>query len=104
MIDNLIIWPIAVQLIVAVVLLLFTKQTMTQKTISIVGSVLALLVAIGLFAKVWENGMLIMNAANGKAPFGIVFVADTFSATMVLLTSIAGLGVSIFSAAAVASQ
>ncbi len=39
-----------------------------------------------------------MNAANWEAPFGIVFVADLFSTTLVLLTSIAALAVSIFSA------
>ncbi len=39
-----------------------------------------------------------MNAANWEAPFGIVFVADLLSTTLVLLTSIAALAVSIFSA------
>jgi multicomponent Na+:H+ antiporter subunit D len=42
-----------------------------------------------------------MNASNWEAPFGIVFVADLLSATMVLLTSIAALAVSIFSATGV---
>jgi multicomponent Na+:H+ antiporter subunit D len=38
-----------------------------------------------------------MQAGDWQAPFGITFVSDIFSATMVLLAGIAGLAVSIFS-------
>src|SRR5699024_6771690 len=40
---------------------------------------------------------LVMNAAGWQAPFGIVFVADLFSSTLVVLTSLAGLAISLFS-------
>lgn len=104
MIDNLLILPVAIHLLVAVVLMLFSRRANAQKIVSILGSLLALVVSINLFANVWEQGILVMNAGNWKAPFGIVFVADTFSSTMVLLTSIAGLAVSIFATAAVSRQ
>ncbi|RYY00164.1 MAG: Na+/H+ antiporter subunit D, partial [Gammaproteobacteria bacterium] len=38
-----------------------------------------------------------MQAGNWKAPFGITFVADTFSATMILLSSLSSLAVTVFS-------
>jgi multicomponent Na+:H+ antiporter subunit D len=69
--------------------------------LSIAGSLLGFLLAVALFVKVYNGGILTMNGANWDAPFGIVFVADLFSSTMVLLTSIAALAVSIFSAVGV---
>jgi len=65
--------------------------------VSIAGSSLGVLLAIRLLSRVHTDGILTLNAANWEAPFGIVFVADLLSATLVLLTSIAGLAVSFFS-------
>lgn len=104
MMQNLIILPVITHLFVAIFLLLFWKKYNTQKWISISGSGLALFLAIGLFGKVWNQGIHILNAANWKAPFGIVFVADVFSSTMVLLASIAAFAVSIYAAASVSRQ
>jgi multicomponent Na+:H+ antiporter subunit D len=50
---------------------------------------------------VWQGGTLSIQAGNWEAPFGITFVADTFAATLVLLTAIAGVAVSSFSAGSV---
>lgn len=104
MIDNQLILPVITQLFIGIILLLFWKRNKAQRILSVAGSLLVLGLSIHLFAKVWNEGILVMNAANWKAPFGIIFVADVFSSTMVLLTSIAGLAVSIFSAAAVSPQ
>jgi multicomponent Na+:H+ antiporter subunit D len=97
MTDNWIILPVIFQLALAVLMIFFWYKSRIQQIISIVGSVFALLIAVLLFSKVWNSGILTMSAAGWKAPFGIVFVADIFASTMVLLTSIAGLAVSVFS-------
>lgn len=104
MIDNLIILPVIAQLFIGIIILLFWKKDRTQRVLSVIGSVVVLAMSIHLFAKVWDQGILTMNAGNWRAPFGIVFVADTFSSTMVLLTSIAGFAVSIFSTVSVSHQ
>lgn len=104
MIDNLIILPVIVQLFLAIFLLMFWRKVAHQRILSVVGSVISLIISIGLFAKVWNQGILVMQASNWQAPFGIVFVADAFSSTMVLLTSIAGLAVSLFSTVAISRQ
>lgn len=104
MIDNLIILPVVVQLFLAIFLLMFWRKVAHQRILSVVGSLMALIISIALFAKTWDQGILVMQAANWKAPFGIVFVADAFSSTMVLLTSIAGLAVSLFSTTAISRQ
>ncbi|GHE43308.1 proton-conducting transporter transmembrane domain-containing protein [Sphingobacterium griseoflavum] len=104
MIDNHILAPIFVQLFTAIAQLMFWRKTVTQRFLSVGGSIIGLLVAIRLFTRVQADGILTMNAANWDAPFGIVFVADAFSATLVLLTSIAGVAVSLFSSVSLSRQ
>jgi multicomponent Na+:H+ antiporter subunit D len=101
MIDNSIIATVLVHLFIALLQLTFWRKTVTHRVLSIVGSIIGLGFAFNLFTKVFDGGILTMNAGNWEAPFGIVFVADLLSSTFVLLTAIAALAVSIFSATGV---
>lgn len=94
---NLILVPVLLQFSLAVILLFFWKKIASQKIISIAGSVLSIIVAIFLFSKVYDNRILTLQAGGWAAPFGISFVADSFSATMVLLASLSSAAVSVFS-------
>ncbi|MBD1427117.1 proton-conducting transporter transmembrane domain-containing protein [Sphingobacterium arenae] len=104
MIDNHILAPILVQLFTAIMQLAFWRKTLTQRYLSVGGSLIGLMVAFRLFGRVHESGILTINAANWDAPFGIVFVADLLSVTLVLLTSIACFAVSIFSSVGLSRQ
>lgn len=97
MITNFILAPILAHMITAVVLLFIKNKVVAQKMFSIIGSVIAFLLSFVLLMETMEEGFLILNAGNWKAPLGITFVSDTFSALLVLLTSLTGLAVSIYS-------
>lgn len=97
MTENFIILPVIFQLALAVILIFFWNKITVQKYISIIGGAIAVAISIWLFRTVWNGPILTMQAAGWKAPFGISFVADSFAATLVMLTSIAGFAVSVFS-------
>ncbi|UZH56420.1 Na+/H+ antiporter subunit D [Salinimicrobium tongyeongense] len=101
MTEQLVIYPLITQMLLAIVLMFFWSRIQWQRVVSILGSLINLGVAVWLFVTVWQGGTLSIQAGNWEAPFGITFVADTFSATLVLLTSIAGVAVSSFSAGSV---
>ncbi len=101
MTDNSIIGTLIIHLLAALLQLAFWRKTVTQRYISVIAAFLGLVSAASLFYKVYSGGILIMNAANWRAPFGIVFVADLFSSSLVLITAIASLAVSVFSAAGI---
>lgn len=101
MTEQLIFYPLLLQMFFAILLMFSWSRINWQKTISIVGSTINLGVAIWLFMHIWENGTQAVQAGSWEAPFGISFVADTLSVTLVLLTSIAGLAVSSFSSGSV---
>jgi multicomponent Na+:H+ antiporter subunit D len=101
MIDNQIIAPVLIHLFTAILQLAFWTKTVTQRALSIAGAAIGFVFSLGLFIKVYQGEILMMNAANWQAPFGIVFVADMFSSTLVFLTSIAALAISIFSSVGV---
>ncbi len=101
MMPQLVIYPLIVQMLLAIVLMFVWSKISWQRTISIVGSILNLGIAVWLFSSVWQHGSHTVQAGNWQPPFGITFVADTFAATMVLLTAIAGVAVSSFSAGSV---
>lgn len=104
MIDNHILAPIFVQLFTAITQLICWRKTVTQRYLSVGGSLLGLMVAFRLFNRVAQDGILTLNASNWDAPFGIVFVADLLSVTLVLLTSIACFSVSLFSSVGLSRQ
>ncbi|WP_424492519.1 proton-conducting transporter membrane subunit [Salinimicrobium sp. GXAS 041] len=101
MTQQLVIYPLLLQMFLAIVLMFSWSRTSWQKVISITGSLISLGVAVWLFSHVWEYGTQTIQAGNWAPPFGITFVADTLSTTLVLLTSIAGVAVSSFSSASV---
>ena len=101
MTEQLVIYPLLLQMFLAIVLMFSWSRISWQKTISVVGSAVNLGVAIWLFTTVWRYGTQTVQAGNWAPPFGITFAVDTFSATLVLLTACAGLAVSGFSSGSV---
>lgn len=99
--DNFILYPILGQAITAVLLLFLWQKVNAQKWVSLIGSLVNLTFAILLFGSVWQNGIDSVQGGNWEAPFGISFVADSLSTTMVLLTALVGVAVSIYSSASV---
>lgn len=101
MTDNSIILPVIAHLFTAVLLIFCWRKVRIQQIISVAGNILILGFSIALFIKTWKAGYLTMQAGDWQAPFGITFVADVFSSTMILLAGIAGLAVSIYSTAGI---
>lgn len=97
MTQQILIAPILLQFALAIVLMFFWFHIRYQRVISIAGSVLAVVSAAWLFQRVWQQGIISLQAGSWAAPFGITLVADTLSATLVLLTSLVALAVSVFS-------
>ena len=96
--NQYIVLPVIFQLFTAILLMFFWTKRNIQRVISITASFVSLGIAIWLLHSVWNLGIHTMQAGGWEAPFGITFVADTFSATLVLLTAISGLAVSVFAA------
>jgi multicomponent Na+:H+ antiporter subunit D len=96
-----IVLPVIFQLFIAVLLMFAWNRKNLQKLISVSGSLIALVISLLLLIKVDQEGIQITQAGGWAAPFGITFVADTFSALLVLLTTISGFAVSIYSVGSV---
>lgn len=95
--SNFILMPILVQMITALLLIFFWQKIKIQRIISTLGNMICLLCAFLLFQHVWSNGFVTLHTGNWKPPFGITFICDTLSATIVLVTSLVGFAVGIFS-------
>ncbi len=92
-----IVLPVIFQLFTAILLMVFWTRVNAQRLVSTICSIISLVIAILLFSEIYNTGILTTQAGGWKAPFGITFVADLLSGTMVLLTAISGLAVAVFS-------
>jgi multicomponent Na+:H+ antiporter subunit D len=94
--NNIVVFPIAIGLLTAPVMLFLRKRPKTQKIVAIAVSILLLIVAMTLFWIVYHNGIQVYDIGEfGK--YGIVLVSDMLSALLVLLTAFIGLFVLIYS-------
>jgi multicomponent Na+:H+ antiporter subunit D len=100
---NFIIAPILLPLISAVLLMFFWSKPNIQRRLSILMHLLQVVAATWLFFKVYKGDILISQAGNWAAPYGITFVADAFSGLMILLTALSGMAVGLFSSASIKS-
>lgn len=98
---QLVIYPLLLQLFLSILLMFSWSKISWQRIISIGGGFVNIAISIWLFTYIWNEGTQTVQAGNWAAPFGITFVADSLSATLVLLTAISGLAVSAFSASSI---
>jgi multicomponent Na+:H+ antiporter subunit D len=102
--NAIVIAPIVLPLILGLLTLSFWRYRRVQEIINLAGSLLMLAVSISLINSVLNNGILVTQAGNWPAPFGISIVADTFSAVMVVITAIMALAISIYSISSMRSK
>ncbi|MFJ1410647.1 proton-conducting transporter transmembrane domain-containing protein [Capnocytophaga canimorsus] len=99
--ENIVLYPILAQFATSIILMFLWRNVKLQKVVSVAASFVILGIAIWLFWTVYNQGFQSVQSGKWEAPFGITFVADTLSATLVLLTAIAGLAVSAYSTATI---
>lgn len=97
----LILQPVLFHLLLSVLMLFLWRQPRYHMGISAVGSALSTLLALALWYRVEASGWVVLQAGQWPAPFGISLVADSFSATLVVLASVAGLAVSLYAGRAI---
>lgn len=97
----LLVLPIAIPMATAVVALLVRKRRLMERWVSAGGGAALLVATVVLLVAVWEDGTLAGRMGNWPPPFGIVLVADLFSAVMVLIAGLTGLLIALFALATV---
>mgnify|MGYP001365055591 CR=1 FL=1 len=89
--NNIIILPIVIPLLIGVLLIFLKEKKQWQHLLSAVALLISTGVTLYLVHDVAENGIQTLAAGNWPAPFGIVFVADMFAVLLVLTTQLVGL-------------
>lgn len=89
--------PIVIPFLTAIFLLMAWHQQEFQRWLNIIGSVALLGAALSLLNSVIQGGVQAAQIGNWPAPFGITLVADLFSAILVVLASLMGFAVAIYS-------
>ncbi|MPW31747.1 monovalent cation/H+ antiporter subunit D [Agarivorans sp. B2Z047] len=99
--DHLVVFPVLIPFFVGVVLLFpsLSASLSKQRIFTIAANLLMVVVAIALLLKVQHQGIQMYALGDWSAPFGIVLVADAFSALMIALSAILGLTVILYASA-----
>lgn len=86
---NLLIAPMLASFIAGVLSLIFIRSNpIFNKIISVFGATIHLIYGIILLLKVDKAGIVSLQLGGWKAPFGITFVADYFSALLLVVTGV----------------
>ncbi len=92
-----IILPIIVPFITGIITLALYRQKKLQTILGVAGTIVHLAVAVWLLVTVNNEGILVQRTGEWAAPFGIAFVADLFSAIMVVVGALMGFTVALYS-------
>lgn len=89
--NNLVIFPIILPLIAGMIMVVFRKKIMFHKVLGIVALVATGVAALSLLQQINSDGVQTLQLGGWQAPFGVGMVADSFSALLVLTSSIVAL-------------
>lgn len=89
--------PVLIPLLTAALALLQWRHRVAQRRLSVAGAVALFAAAAWLFAAVSGGGVQVVQLGGWQAPFGISFVADTFSSLLVLFAATTNLCVVAYS-------
>jgi multicomponent Na+:H+ antiporter subunit D len=97
--DLLLMLPLIIPMSGAILGIVALRLVRLQAAIAVLMTVALLVAAILLLIRVWNEGPIATQPGNWPAPFGITIVADTFSATMVVLGAIVAFCAVLFASA-----
>src|SRR3712207_334373 len=89
--------PVLIPLLTTALALLQGRHRVAQRRLSVAGAIALFVAAVWLFAAVSRGGVQVVQLGGWQAPFGISFVADTFSSLMVLFAATTNLCVVAYS-------
>jgi multicomponent Na+:H+ antiporter subunit D len=99
-VSNLVVLPVLVTFGGAALALVAWRSPRLQRAIGIAATAGLLAAGVALLLAVERDGIVVLELGGWPAPFGITFVADLFSAILVL-TGVLGLTVAVYSAGAI---
>jgi len=86
--NNIIVLPLIVPIITAIFLVLLRDYVKLQRIVSVVTVLFVTGVSAVLLDHIQQHGIIRIDFSGWAPPFGILFVADTFSVLLVLTSSI----------------
>ncbi|ALC90871.1 cation:proton antiporter [Bacillus sp. FJAT-18017] len=89
--NNLLILPIIIPLIIGMVMVIIRNKIMVQRLLGILAIVATGAVSAVLMFQIKTDGIQVLHIGGWKAPFGVSFAADMFSALLLITTSIVAL-------------
>jgi len=93
----LLVLPVIVPMATAAFALFSFRHEKTQRALGLAGSFAQFIIGFALLRAVQREGILSTQIGGWPAPYGITFVADLFSALLVLLSGILAIAASIYS-------
>lgn len=88
MMNNIIVLPLIIPIIVGVILVFLRPYVKTQRVISLVTMLGLVGVSLYILNKIQTEGILRVDFGGWEPPFGILFVADSFAMLFVLTANI----------------
>jgi multicomponent Na+:H+ antiporter subunit D len=104
MTNLLLILPVLIPFFTGVITLIARSRYNVQRMLGVGGTVLLLLSGLALLHHVWYNGIAVSEMGGWPAPYSIVFVADLFSAIMVVMAGIVSVSVGVYSLVGIDSR
>ncbi|MDN4069024.1 Na+/H+ antiporter subunit D [Paenibacillus vini] len=86
--NNLLIAPVVLPLIIGMVLIIFHTNIKLQRVLSLIALLATTAVSVLLINQIHHHGIQTLQLGGWEAPYGISFVGDMFSALLLLATSI----------------
>ena len=86
--NNIIVMPMIIPLLTGIILVFLRHYTKTQRVLSILSSIATVVVSLFILNQIQQEGILRLDFGGWLPPYGILFVADSFSMLLVVTTSI----------------
>ena len=102
--NNLIVLPMVLPVMVGILLIFLRPYIKAQRVISLLAMVANIGIAIYLLNRIQAEGVLRLDFGGWNPPFGILFVADSFSVILVLIASFVTLACLIYAFSSVGKK
>ncbi len=91
MMNNLIVLPIIIPLVMGLILVIFRNHLGLQRCLSLLATALIGLTAMNLLQQIKTQGIQVLYLGGWQAPFGITLVADMLAVLLILTTALVSL-------------